>query len=64
MGVETSNMKTEPLDPLNMVIAIGKRNEINNGLTMLVTTTSKLGLGFASFSSLTANSIESDKQKK
>ena len=64
MGVETSNKKTEPLDQSNMVIAIGKRNGINNGLTMLVITTSKLGLSFASFSSLTANSTESDKQKK
>ena len=64
MGVETSNKKTALLDQLNMVIAIGKRNGKNNELTMLVTTTSKLGLGFASFSSLTANSTESDKQKK
>ena len=64
MGVETSNKKTEPLDPLNMVIAIGKGNGKNNELTMLITTSSKLGLSFANFSSLTANSTESDKQKK
>ena len=42
MGVETSTKKTEPLDQSNVAIAIGKRNEKSNELTMLISTLSKL----------------------
>ena len=42
MGVETSTKKIESSDQSNMVIAIGKRNEKSNELTMLISTLSKL----------------------
>ena len=49
MGVETSTKKTEPLDQSNMVIAIGKRNDKSNELTMLISTLSKLEKNLLAF---------------
>ena len=64
MRVEKSTKKTEPLDQSNMVIAIGKRNEKSNEITMLISTLSKLEKNLLAFFSQTANSEELTKQKK
>ena len=49
MGIEASTKKIESMDQSNMVIAIGKRNEKSNELTMRISTLSKLEKNLLAF---------------